>query len=164
MNFSPLYQQNSRLTRNALTAVGAADYLRSHDQMAALLPAVTRMVALQKDCARLLPAMFDACAVLQFNANQLVISTPNAALAAKLKHQLPKLQDGLTNLGWQVSAIRLKVQVGQSLAKSSPVKQLKLPVQAVSAMADLEASLETSPRNEALKAAIAAMVQRHRLP
>ncbi len=75
------------------TAKGAADFLHSHDKMAVILPTVTRMVALQKDCVAALPAMFDACAVLQFEAGQLVLSTPNAALAAKLKQQLPKLQD-----------------------------------------------------------------------
>lgn len=154
--------QSMRPPRNNLIAAGASDFLRAHDKMAALLPTVTRMVALQKDCARILPVMFDACAVLQFNGGQLVLSTPNAALAAKLKQQLPKLQDGLLKLGWQVSAIRLKVQVAQSLAKSTPSKQLRLPGQAVSALAVLGDTLENSPRNEALKAAISAMLQRHR--
>ena len=67
----------------------AADFLQSNDGLAALLPAVARMAALQKDCAALLPAMFDACDVLQYDADQLVLSTPNAALAVKLKQQLP---------------------------------------------------------------------------
>jgi len=43
-----------------------------------------------------------------------------------------------------------------------PVKQLRLPQQAVSALAELNDTLENSPRNEALRAAIAAMVGRHR--
>ena len=144
------------------TAKGAADFLQSHDKMATILPTVTRMAALQKDCAAILPAMFDACTVLQFEADQLVLSTPNAALAAKLKQQLPKLQDSLLKRGWQVNAIRLKVQVAKIIEKSRTSKQLTLPAQAVSALTELGSTLENSPRNSALRAAISAMVRRHR--
>ena len=157
-SFTP-YQQG---TRPARTVQGAADFLRAHDKMAAILPAVTRMAALQKDCAATLPAMFNACAVLQFESDQLVLSTPNAALAAKLKQQLPKLQDKLLKRGWQVNAIRLKVQVTQSLEKAAIPKHLALPEQAVSALAALAGTLEDSPRNAALRTAISAMVRRHR--
>ncbi|ABR91790.1 Uncharacterized conserved protein [Janthinobacterium sp. Marseille] len=144
------------------SAKGAAEFLRSHDKLAALLPAVTRMASLQKDCAAALPAMFAHCAVLQFEANQLVLSTPNAALAARLKQQLPKLQDELLQRGWQVNAIRLKVQVAKTLIKSTASKQLVLPDRALSAFAELGAALDDSPRNQALKAALGTMMQRHR--
>ncbi|WP_338016830.1 DciA family protein [Noviherbaspirillum saxi] len=130
--------------------------------MAALLPAITRMAALQQDCSAILPAMFDACSVIQFEAGQLVLSTPNAALAAKLKQQLPKLQEALLQRGWQVNAIRIKVQVRKLVEKAKPVKQLKLPPQAVSALASLTEALDDSPRNQALKDALSAMVNRHR--
>lgn len=159
---SSSFTSSQQGTRSAQTAQGAADFLRAHDKMAAILPAVTRMVALQKDCAAILPAMFKACAVLQFGSGQLVLSIPNAALAAKLKQQLPKLQDKLLKRGWQVNAIRLKVQVSPDLEKAATPKQLVLPEQAVSALAMLAGTLEQSPRNGALRAAISAMVQRHR--
>lgn len=152
------YRPNAR----PKTAKGAADFLQSHDKMAALLPTVTRMAALQKDCAATLPVMFDACTVLQFESDQLVLSTPNASLAAKLKQQLPKLQEGLQKRGWQVNAIRLKVQVTKIVENSIKSKQLMLPKQAVSALAELGNTLENSPRNDALKAALSAMVRRHR--
>mgnify|MGYP001551737021 CR=1 FL=1 len=152
------YRPNAR----PKTAKGAADFLQSHDKMAALLPTVTRMAALQKDCAATLPVMFDACTVLQFESDQLVLSTPNASLAAKLKQQLPKLQEGLQKRGWQVNAIRLKVQVTKIVENSIKPKQLMLPKQAVSALAELGNKLENSPRNDALKAALSAMVRRHR--
>ena len=152
------YRPNAR----PKTAKGAADFLQSHDKMAALLPTVTRMAALQKDCAATLPVMFDACTVLQFESDQLVLSTPNASLAAKLKQQLPKLQEGLQKRGWQVNAIRLKVQVTKIVDNSIKTKQLMLPKQAVSALAELGNTLENSPRNDALKAALSTMVRRHR--
>ncbi|MES2534557.1 MAG: hypothetical protein V4632_01665 [Pseudomonadota bacterium] len=161
-SFSPL-QQGARAPRNKTrTAQGAADFLRGHEKMASLLPTVSRMMALQKDCAAVLPDMFSACGVLQFESEQLVLSIPNAALAARLKQVLPKLQDTLLKRGWQVNAIRLKVQVGKNVIKATPIKQLTFPDQAISALSNLGTTLEETPRNAALRAAISALVQRHR--
>jgi len=144
------------------SAKGAADFLRAHDKMAALLPAVTRMAALQKDCANLLPAMFAHCAVLQFETGQLVLSVPNAALATRLKQQLPKLQEELLQRGWQVSAIRLKVQVGKTPAKSTTSSKTVLSARAISAFEELGEALDDTPRNQALKNALKAMTRHHR--
>lgn len=144
------------------SAKGAADFLRAHDKMAALLPAVTRMATLQKDCANLLPAMFAHCAVLQFETGQLVLSVPNAALATRLKQQLPKLQEQLLQRGWQVSAIRLKVQVSKIPAKSTTSSKPTLPALAVSAFEELADALDDSPRNQALKRAVQTMARHHR--
>lgn len=146
------------------TVQGAADFLRAHDKMASILPSITRMAALQKDCAAVLPAMFNTCTVLQFESDRLLLSIPNAALASKLKQQLPKLQDRLLKLGWQVSAIHLKVQATQNIEESRASKQLVLPTLAISALTTLDSTLEDSPRNGALKAAISAMLRRHREP
>lgn len=155
------YQRSARPAQPGRAPQDAVGFLRMHDKMAALMPAVTRMAALQADCAAALPAMFEACAILQFEAGQLVLSTPNAALATKLKQQLPKLQELLQQRGWQVDAIRLKVLFVQALRKAAPVKQLALPQQARSALAVLAEALEDSPRNAALKAALAAMARRN---
>lgn len=160
--FSPYHQSTKPARVSPRSAQGATDYLRADDKMASLLPTVARMIALQKDCAAILPEMFNACSVLQFDSDQLTLSIPNAALAAKLKQKLPKLQDSLKQHGWQVSAIRLKVQVGNNLSKPLPPKQLSLPTQAVSALATLNTVLEDSPRNAALRAAIDMLISRHR--
>lgn len=150
----------SKQSRNATR--GVADYLRTNGKMAALLPAVERLAELQKDCSAILPALFDACSVTYFEAGQLVLATPNAAFAAKLKQQLPKLQDGLLKRGWQVDAIRLKVQARNIVENIKPLKQLVLPVQALSALTTLKDALEDEPRNAALKAALESMLKRHR--
>ena len=147
----------------APAAHDAASYLGANEKMAALLPAVKRMAQLQKACAAILPDMFGYCEVLQCNADQLVLGVPNASVAAKLKNRLPKLQDALASQGWQLAGIRLKIQVGANLPPPpAPVKQLRLPQQAVSALASLGGTLEDSPRNAALRSAIAMMVERHR--
>jgi hypothetical protein len=156
------FQSGSRSPRNKQSSTqGIVDFLRAHDRMAALLPAVARMASLQKDCAAILPALFETCSVMQYEAGQLVLATPNNALAARLKQQLTKLQDGLLNRGWQVSAIKIKVQVGNISEKTTSKKQIVLSSQALGALETLNKSLESSPGNAALKAAISTMLKRH---
>ena len=141
----------------------AASYLGANEKMAALLPTIKRMAQLQKACAAILPEMFGYCEVLQCNTDQLVLGVPNASVAAKLKNRLPKLQEALASQGWQLAAIRLKIQVAANvLPTPAPVKQLRLPQEAVSALANLGGTLEDSPRNAALRSAIATLVGRHR--
>jgi hypothetical protein len=158
------YQQNARQLHGSSprSALGAVDFLNANDKMASLLPTVARMAALQKDCAAILPGIFTACEVLQFESDKLVLSVPSAALAAKLKQTLPRLRESLLERGWQVSAIRLKVQVDQVVVKTKPEKRATLSGSALVALEDLEKSLEAKPYNAPLRAALQAMVQRHR--
>ncbi len=146
----------------AATPMGATSFLRGNDKMAALMPAITRMMSLQKDCADALPAMFRACAILSFEESQLVLATPNAAVASKLKQQLPKLQSNLQQRGWQVEAIRLKVQVIQDVRPETVMRSLELPGAAVNAFDQLSATLESTPQNSALVDALRRMVQKRR--
>lgn len=159
-----IYQPNARSGRaKQSTTRGVSEFLQANDKMASLLPAVSRAAALQKDCASVLPGMFEVCAVLQCESGQLLLSVPNTGIAAKLKQQLPKLQEALVKRGWQVDSIRIKVQFSRMTDKPhSRDKALKLPAQALSSLAALNAALDDSPRNQQLKDAIDAMVRRHR--
>lgn len=157
---------NSRPTtrngRSGAIPAGASDYLRGDGPMAALMPTVNRLAKLEKDCASALPAMFKQCDILQFEAGQLVLATPNAALAAKLKQQLPQLQAALLGRGWQISAIKLKVQVTRSLAPIVHTHALALPDQAMAALTELGDALPASPANAALIAALRLLVRHHK--
>ncbi len=151
------YQPGNAKTK---TAKGAVDFLRAHDKLANLLPAAARLVALQKDCAAILPAQFAWCPPLAFENGQLTLAIPNAALAAKLKQQLPKLQDNLLKRGWQVIAIRLKVQVVKEVIKQERLPHPGLPAGAVTAFAQLENALEETRQNSALKEALRNLVEK----
>lgn len=148
--------------KTARNALGAVDFLHAHDRMASLLPTAMRIAALQKDCAETLPEMFSSCEVLQYESEKLVLSVPGAALAARLKQTLPRLMDGLAKRGWQVSAVKLKVQVRQTNRATVRSKQIAMPTKAVSAFADLEETLEKKPHNDALREALRSLLQRHR--
>lgn len=143
------------------TTKGAREYLQASNNIAALLPAVERMMALQRDCTTALPTLFDGCTVMQFSAGHLTLSVPNAALAAKLKQRLPGLQESLGSRGWQVNAIRLRVQVNGQRAATAPAKQLAMPNAALQAFSALEHLLPSSPQSAMLKEAVQAMLKRH---
>jgi len=144
------------------TAVGATDFLRRDNKLASLLPAVERMAALQKDCAAVLPAMFRYCDILAFEDGQLTLAVPNAALAAKLKQQTPKLQDTLSQRGWQVQGVKLKVQMVKAVEIKPEMISVELPEIAVSAFDELGDALEQNAQNAPLIAALRAMVARRR--
>jgi hypothetical protein len=129
--------------------------------MATLLPAVKRLAELQEECSAVLPALFDACSVMRFDGDQLTVGAPNAALAAKLKQQLPKLQESLLQRGWQVNAIRIKVQVRKIGETVTRKKELEMPSKALSAFEKLRESLDKSPGNQALTQALSNMLKRH---
>jgi hypothetical protein len=154
-------KQKTPAARQFRATTSAMDSLRAHEKMSTLMPTVTRMVAIQKDCSDALPELFSNCAVLRFDSGQLVLSTPNAAVAARLKQNLPTLQDKLCMVGWQVSSIHLKVQPGKSVAPQPRQEKKPLSPQAITAFASLEKSIEKTPQNEALRAAINALMRRH---
>jgi hypothetical protein len=90
------------------------------------------------------------------------MSTPNASIAAKLKQQLPKLQAHLQQRGWQINAIKIKVQVKRMIEKPEPTKQAILTGSALLAFKDLENSLDATPQNADLKAALSRLLSRNR--
>jgi len=146
-------------------AVGATDFLRRNDRLAALLPAAQRMAQLQRDCAQALPTSFKFCEILAFNGDDLILATPNAAVAAKLKQQLPKLQESLLAKGWQISNIRLKVQMtvnSVAAAERARPRQLELSPAAMSSFAELSEQLPATQQNAPLIAALKSMVAKRK--
>lgn len=158
---SPPYRINIKRGRKVPGASGVVEFLSSNDKISPLLPTLRRNAKLQQDCGAILPPIFDACEVMQVTDGQLTLSAPNAALASKLKQQCPKLQAQLQERGWQINAIRIKVQVRRSVEKAAPEKQLALSGRALQAFDILEHTLEDTPQNAALRAALQRLVRRH---
>lgn len=129
--------------------------------MASLLSTVERLVSLERDCKEVLPNGFATSRVLHLEAGDLLLAVPNAAYAAKMKQQLPKLKDGLEKRGWQVNAIRLKVQAAGVVEQERPQKTLALPPQATAAFSELDQNLEKNAGNAALRQALHNLLARH---
>ena len=157
----PPFRINIKRGKKLFAASGVATFLAANDKISPLLPTIKRNASLQKDCGAILPTIFGSCEVLQLAEEQLTLSTPNAALASKLKQQLPKLQSQLQQRGWQINAIRIKVQVKKVVEKILPLKQLALSLPAVRAFNELENALEDIPQNDALRTALHRLVMRH---
>lgn len=157
----PPFKLNIKRGRKLPDASGIANYLARNDKISPLLPSIKRNASLQKECAAILPALFDSCEVLQLADEQLSVAAPNASLASKLKQTLPKLLAQLQLRGWQINAIRIKVQVRKSIEKPSPVKQLVFSSSAIHAFDALEQSLDDTPQNAELRAALHRLVQRN---
>ncbi|MFP5390834.1 MAG: DciA family protein [Gammaproteobacteria bacterium] len=149
-------------TMKRVTSIGATDFLKRDEKMARLLPTAMRMASLQSDCAAALPAMAVNCDVLSFEAGRLVLAVPSSAIAAKLKQQVPKLQQGLNKRGWAVEDIKLKVQVTRAIPPVVHTRQLELPKTAVSAFEELGDALAPTEQNAQLIAAVRAMAARRR--
>ncbi len=116
------------------------------DQLSHLWPAISNITACQKVCVVVLPQLFLYCQVLHVDADQLTLAAPNSALASKLKQQLPKLQDALQKAGWQINAIRIKVQVNPVPQDEPHEKQCQLSATALAAFSELEKNLGKSER------------------
>ncbi len=139
------------------------DFLQAHDRLGALLPTASRLAQLQTVCEILQPQAFAACRVVNVSNGQLQVAVPNAALATRLRQQLPRLLSGLRDKGWPVEEIRLKVQVMPERLPAPPApKKRDLPRTALQSFAALETSLDTDPRNEGLRSALRALLQRSR--
>jgi hypothetical protein len=131
-------------------------------EIAHLWPTIANINALQKECVATLPQLFLYCQVLQLEEYQLVLAAPNAALATKLKQQLPKLQTSLQKTGWQINAIRIKVQVNQSLQNETVEKQCHMTDSALDAFGKLEKNLSNSKHNDALLGALRNLLGRYK--
>lgn len=149
-------------TRTPRTTPGASDFLRGATGIAALLPMANKMARLQADCAQALPAMFGQCDILRFEEGNLTLAVANAAIAAKLKQQVPKLQSSLRQRGWQVETVKLKVQMTRVTPPQHVMRNLELPNAALSAFEELSTTLPDTPQNQTLIAALKAMAARRR--
>jgi hypothetical protein len=149
-------------TRTPRSMPGITDLLRGATGIAALLPMANKMARLQADCAAALPAMFGQCDILRFEEGNLTLAVGNAAIAAKLKQQVPKLQTSLRQRGWQVEAVKLKVQMARVTPPEQVMRSLELPNAALSAFEELSTTLPDTPQNQTLIAALKAMAARRR--
>ena len=160
----PSYPFHVYGTRDRKTAFGATDFLRANDKLAALLPAAMRVGNLQKDVRLILPPMYNHCEVLSLAEGALTLAVPSSAVAAKLKQQVPKLQANLQKKGWNVEAVRLKIQVGRALPAQDAAKpsSLVLPATAVDAFEELGNTLPESKQNAPLIAAIKRLAEKRK--
>ena len=127
------------------------------------LDAIARQAQRLRDLQQLLfasipPALAAASRVGNLNSGTLIVLADNAAVAAKLRQLAPRLLLHLRNSPFEVTGIRVEVQVKPHKIKAEEeVTKRRLPSDAIQKFATLSEGLPPSP----LKNAVARLVTRH---
>lgn len=97
------------------------------------------------------PPLTHACRVKQLRAGTLFVLAENAAVASKLKQLAPRLLTAYQKQRWQVTAIRVEVQVEKSsAARRDEAARKPLSTESIEKLEKLAAELEESPLKQAL--------------
>ena len=113
--FIPLSTETPGFPRFCPNCPGGYRLFAKHDKLGMLLPTLERLAALEKACIAALPALFETCVVLQFEAGQLVLGAPNAALASKLSSNYPNCKIFYNNKDGRLTQSASKCKLGKSM-------------------------------------------------
>ena len=137
-------------------------YLNSSDRLRSLNQAARQITELHQvlmDTAP--PELAQACCVKQLRDGTLTLLAENAAIAAKLKQLAARLLASYQKLRWQITSIRIEVQVAEAAPNPAAQREPKrLSIETIENLENLAGQLEDSP----LKQALTTMAARHRKP
>src|SRR3972149_6075049 len=90
-------------------------YLNSSNSLRQLADEARRIAELQQVFLEIAPQpLTQACCVKQLRAGTLLLMAENAAIAAKVKQVFPRVLAFYQKLGWEVTSIRVEVQVTET--------------------------------------------------
>ena len=127
-------------------------YLNSSNSLRQLADEARRIAELQQVFLKIAPQpLTQACTVRQLRAGTLVLLAGNAAIAAKVKQLFPRLLTDYQKLGWQITSIRVEVQVTQTVPQPAAARaRARLSIETIDNLERLAAGLEDSPLKQAL--------------
>lgn len=132
-------------------------YLNSSNSLRHLADEARRIAELQQVFLKIAPQpLTQACSVRQLRAGTLVLLAENAAIAAKVKQLFPRLLTVFQKLGWQVTSIKVEVQVSETVQQPAAGRaRTRLSVETIDNLERLAAGLEDSPLKQALAQLVA---------
>jgi hypothetical protein len=135
-------------------------YLNSSDRLRSLTQEAQRIAELHQVLMNTAPLeLTQACCVKQLRDGTLTLLAENAAIAAKLKQLAARLLTSYQKLRWQVTAIRIEVQVRETAPGPIAKRESKsLSIETIESLENLAEQLQDSP----LKQALTTMAARHR--
>ncbi len=129
----------------------AAQILAAAPELQALGRSTARLQELGRTLARLVPPSLGRHSQVAFDGSGgLILFTDNPATASRLRQITPRLLTGFRESGEEVSAIRIRVQVGGEAAPALPIKA-KLGPQAARSLAQLADNISHEPLRAALR-------------
>jgi hypothetical protein len=124
--------------------------LDSLPELQALNRELQQLAALQSALAEMLPGgLATSASVALLKAGELILVADNGAAAAKLKQMAPRLLTSLRQRGYDITGIRLQVQV-TIRDNPLPQKQISLSSAARQAINSLSEQISPSPLKDAL--------------
>ena len=149
--------------RGQLPADTAIDWLGSDRHSANVLTTARHLLALEKALQGVLPGgLGQACKVARLEEQRVTLVVPSGAYAARLRQLAPSTLSRLTNSGWNLTEIQVKVQAGLSQERTNlpqPKQSIPLDNRALDAFRDLHENLRPGP----LADAVARLVARHKV-
>ena len=127
-------------------------YLNSSNSLRQLADEARRIAELQQVFLEIAPQpLTQACCVKQLRAGTLLLMAENAAIAAKVKQVFPRVLAFYQKLGWEVTSIRVEVQVTETAPRpgAGPTRT-RLSIETIENLERLAAGLEDSPLKQAL--------------
>ena len=127
----------------------ALGWLEDQAEFRALADRAERLLALQADLSAVSPA--HSLVAMGVENEALMVGTPNASMAAKLRQLEPSIVAALRDRGWQIKRIRFRPQP-PGAAGSRPPPRLKAPVptEALKGLAQLREEASSPALKEAL--------------
>ena len=120
-------------------------------ELRALNREIRQLMGLQRALAEVLPHNLAALAtVASVNAAEMILFADNGAVAAKLRQMTPRILTSLRDRGYEITGIRLQVQVGIR-DNPLPPKQIFISAEARNVIDSLTERLDSSPLKSALK-------------
>ena len=127
-------------------------YLNSSDSLRALARRARRIAELQQAFLKIAPQpLTQTCRIKQLRAETLFVLAENAASAAKLKQLAPSLLNAYQRQGFQVTSIRVEVQVTEAMpSTATKFRRKRLSIESIENLERLAAELDDSPLKQAL--------------
>jgi hypothetical protein len=159
---SPMHRPFERRSQDDATpATLAVSWLGSDVQGAQVLTVARNLLKVEQAIKIILPAAWaDVCKVARIDRQQLTLAVPSAAYASKLRQLAPRIVRLLTDSGWNLNEIIVKVQAGllKSQTKTAPRHVTPLSESALRAFDELQNNIQPGP----LADAISRLLKHHR--
>lgn len=144
-----------RSTDNSLPAdLTAIGWLGSDQHGAQVLTTARMLLSIEHAAKTILPpALAQVCRVARIDRQQITLAVPSAAYASKLRQLAPRIVQLLTESGWNLNEISVKVQAGllQAQTKTAQPREIApLDDNALKAFAELQGNLRPGPLADAV--------------
>lgn len=136
----------------------AHSFLGTAPNLQTLLQQAQKLQALQKVWDEIAPRPLAAASTVgAMHLQTLIVYASNGAVAAKLRQLVPSLLEKTRKRGFEVTAIRIDVQVEPLFPVIRRARHPTLNVCALNSLSQLEQNLDASP----LKSALQKLIRRH---